>query len=516
MKTVDSHKIRNCLISVFDKTGITEFAKELSSFGITIYSTGGTLKHLIDNGIECHSISEITDFPEILDGRVKTLHPAIHAGLLARLDDDKHLNELKLHNLYSIDMLVVNLYPFEKQLEANAPHDVMVENIDIGGPTMLRAAAKNHQWTAPIVNPNRYKEVIKLLKKNDRTLPLKYREVLAGEVFFHTSYYDSLISEYFQKYNKIEFPERFGIPMKLSQTLCYGENPHQKAAIYGDLSKYLSHHHGKELSYNNILDIDAAMNLIIEFKDPTVAIIKHTNPCGVGSSTDLTDAYKKAYATDAVSPYGGIIIANQTIDEETAEAMHSLFSEIIIAPEFTDEALIILTKKKDRRLIQANLTEYSKCNNFQVKAATNLFLLQEKDSILFDRKKLDVVSKREPSSKEWLSIIFGWKVAKHVKSNAIVFAARDRTLAIGAGQMSRVDSTLIAIEKAKRQGIDLNGSILASDAFFPFPDAVEQAAKVGVTAIVQPGGAISDQEVIDEANNQGIAMLFTGIRHFHH
>jgi len=516
MKTVDNHKIRNCLISVFDKTGIAEFAKELNNFGITIYSTGGTLSHLLDNRIECRSISEITDFPEILDGRVKTLHPAIHAGLLARLDDERHLNELKLHNLFSLDMLVVNLYPFEKQLAANAPHEVMVENIDIGGPTMLRAAAKNHQWTVPIVNPNRYKEVIELLKQNQGALPLKYREILAGEVFFHTSYYDSLISEYFQKYNQIEFPERFGIAMKLSQPLRYGENPHQKAAIYGDLSKYFLHLHGKELSYNNILDIDAAMNLIVEFKDPTVAIIKHTNPCGVGSASNLIEAFNKAFETDTASAYGGIIIVNQIIDEETAQVIHSLFTEIIIAPEFTEEALEILKKKRDRRLIQANLNEYSKSKNLQVKAVTNLFLLQDRDKVLFERKKLNVVTKREPSSKEWLSIIFGWKIAKHVKSNSIVFATQDRTLAIGAGQMSRVDSTLIAIDKAKRQGIDLNGSILASDAFFPFPDVVEQAAKVGVKAIVQPGGAMRDKEVIDEANRQEIAMLFTGIRHFRH
>ncbi|NLO20134.1 MAG: bifunctional phosphoribosylaminoimidazolecarboxamide formyltransferase/IMP cyclohydrolase [Ignavibacteria bacterium] len=516
MKTADSHKIRNCLISVFDKTGVAEFAKELNKLAITIYSTGGTLEHLIENGVNCHSIREITDFPEILDGRVKTLHPAIHSGLLARLDNEKHLNELKLHNLFSLDMLVVNLYPFEKQLDANSPHDVLIENIDIGGPAMLRAAAKNYLWTAPIVNPNRYKEIINLLKKNDESLPKEYREILAGEVFFHTSYYDSLIAEYFQKYNQVEFPERFSIPMKLSQSLRYGENPHQKAAIYGNLSKYFSHLHGKELSYNNILDIDAAMNLIIEFENPTVAIIKHTNPCGVGSGSDLIEAYDKAYATDTVSPYGGIIIVNQMIDEDAAQAMHSLFTEIIIAPEFSEEALAILTKKRDRRLIQANLSEYRKSQNMQVKSVTNLFLLQARDRVLFDRKKLNVPTKREPNSNEWLSIIFAWKIAKHVKSNSIIFSKKDRTLAIGAGQMSRVDSALIAIDKAKREGIDLNGSILASDAFFPYPDAVEQAAKAGVTAIVQPGGAMRDEQVIEEANKHNIAMLFTGIRHFRH
>ncbi|MFC2130764.1 bifunctional phosphoribosylaminoimidazolecarboxamide formyltransferase/IMP cyclohydrolase [Bacteroidota bacterium] len=516
MTTVDKYQIKTALISVSDKTGIIDFAKSLSELGIEIYSTGGTAKQLKDSGINVKSVSELTGFPEIMDGRVKTLHPAVHAGLLARLDDDNHLSQMNEHKFKSIDLLVVNLYPFEETLAKNSPHEELVENIDIGGPTMLRSAAKNYLWSAPVVNPGKYDEIILLLKKNNHCLDEEYRAILAGEVFNHTAYYDSIISQYFRSYNKAELPEKLTLGMPLEQTLRYGENPHQKSMLYGGFNKIFTKLHGKDLSNNNIIDIDAAAKIIIEFKEPTVAIIKHTNPCGVGTADTLTEAYHKAFATDNVSPFGGIIAMNRSVDKEMAETIHSIFTEVLIAPEFTPEALEVLQKKRDRRLITVNFDDLKKVIEYDVKSVTGAYLIQTTDKLLYDPEKLKVVTKRQPTEEEMKALMFAWIITKHVKSNAIVYTSHDRTLGIGAGQMSRVDSARIAVEKAKLMGLDLIGSVVGSDAFFPFSDGVLQAVEAGATAVIQPGGSVRDEEVIAAADEHNIAMIFTGVRHFRH
>ncbi len=515
MLTPDTHKIKRALISVSDKSGIVEFAKQLTELGIEIYSTGGTMKTIADAGIPVKSISDLTGFPEIMDGRVKTLHPKIHAGLLAVLNNEEHLKQMQEHGLESIDLLVVNLYPFEAALEKNLPHDEMIENIDIGGPGMLRAAAKNYLWTAPVTNPNRYDEIINMLKTSG-TINETYRLELAADVFTHTAYYDSLISEYLRKQTKAAEPVKFSIPMKKLQDLRYGENPHQSAALYGDFYNIFKQLHGKALSYNNIIDIDSAAKLILEFDEPTVAIIKHTNPCGVGTAESLTDAWDKAFATDNVSPFGGIITVNRPVDKDFAEKVHGIFTELIIAPEFTEDALDVLRKKRDRRLILADYDALREHLTYDLKSVTGGFLRQDTDTLLLDEEKLRVVTKRQPTEEEMKALLFGWKVCKHVKSNSIVYTSHDRTLGVGAGQMSRVDSARIAVEKAKLMGLDLQGSACASDAFFPFPDGVEQAAEAGATAVIQPGGSIRDEEVIAAADRLGIAMVFTGMRHFKH
>ncbi len=515
MLTPDTHKIKRALISVSDKEGIVEFSKELESLGIEIFSTGGTQKALAAAGVAVKSISELTDFPEIMDGRVKTLHPKIHAGLLAVLDNETHLAQMKEHDLESIDLLIVNLYPFEQALEKNLHHDEMIENIDIGGPGMLRAAAKNYLWTAPIVNPERYTAILAYLKETG-SIPEDYRLKLAADVFTHTAYYDSLISGYIRNKTDDPRPDKFAQPMKLTQHLRYGENPQQYAGLYGDFNKIFKQLHGKELSYNNILDIDAASKLILEFDETALAIIKHTNPCGVATADTLVEAYHKAFATDTVSPFGGIIAVNRTVDKATAEAVHSLFTELIIAPEFTEEALEILTKKKDRRLILANYDLLRESLTYDIKSVAGGFLLQQSDTKLIDENSLKVVTQKNPSPAEYKALMFAWKVCKHVKSNAIVYTSDDRTLAIGAGQMSRVDSARIAVEKAKMMNLDLKGSVVASDAFFPFSDGVLQAVEAGATAVIQPGGSVRDEEVIKAADENNISMMFTGMRHFRH
>ncbi|TAL69200.1 MAG: bifunctional phosphoribosylaminoimidazolecarboxamide formyltransferase/IMP cyclohydrolase [Bacteroidetes bacterium] len=517
MITPENYVIKKAIISVSDKTGIVDFAKELNLLGIEIYSTGGTSKLLSESGIPVKNISELTGFPEILDGRVKTLHPAVHAGLLAELNKEEHQKQLDEHHLTSIDLLVVNLYPFEETLEKQvSTNEEIIENIDIGGPTMLRAAAKNYLWTVVIVNPKWYGEIINLLKNNKKTIPVNVRQELAGEVFTHTAYYDSLISSYFRKVNKIELPEKLIIGMKVQQPLRYGENPHQKAQLYGNFFKIFKQLHGKELSYNNILDIDAASRLIIEFDETALAIIKHTNPSGVAVGNTLSEAYHKAYATDTVAPFGGIIAMNRPVDKETAETIHSLFTEVLIAPEYTEEALQILTKKKDRRLITADLKKLKESLGFEVKSVSGGFLVQSTDMLLYDDSKMKVATKRQPTEKELSALMFGWKITKHVKSNSIVYSAEDRTLAIGAGQMSRVDSSRIAAEKARMMGIDLKGSAVASDAYFPYPDGLLEAVEAGATAVIQPGGSVRDEEVIKAADEKNVAMIFTGLRHFRH
>ena len=518
MLNCNDYQIKTALISVSNKEGIVDFAKELDAMDIEIFSTGGTEKTLRDAGVRVKSITEITHFPECFDGRVKTLHPAIHSGLLAQLDNAEHLEQLSKFNYHSIDLLVVNLYPFEEKLNIeDITHEELVENIDIGGPTMLRAAAKNYKWTAAIINPRRYNQIIDILKTNNKTIPEKIRLELAGEVFQETAYYDSLISNYFNSYNQIHNPEKYTIGLKLDQSLRYGENPHQEAALYGNFTSIFTQLHGKELSFNNIVDINAAVELINEFDLPTVAIIKHTNPCGVGSdSNDITKAWEKAYSTDRESPFGGVIAMNAELNLELAKQIDEIFTEVLIAPSFSDSALELLTKKKNRRLLKVDFDKFNQYRSNDLKSVSGGFLVQTPDNILIDEKNTRVVTNRKPTDTEMQALLFGWKVAKHVKSNAIVYCTQDRTLAIGAGQMSRVDSARIAVEKAKLMGIDLKGSVVASDAFFPFPDGLLKAIEAGATAVIQPGGSVRDEEVIKAANEHNIAMVFTGIRHFKH
>lgn len=514
--TSNSYQIKRALISVSDKSGIIDFAKELINLGIEIFSTGGTASALKEASVPVKSIGQLTGFPEILDGRVKTLHPNIHAGLLAKLDNNQHLNQLDEHHINSIDLLVVNLYPFEETLKKNSTHEELVEKIDIGGPAMLRAAAKNYLWTVPVINPIRYQELISILKENNNKVPESYRMELAGEVYSYTAYYDSVISGYFNKKLGIDFPEKTALPLKSEHTLRYGENPHQLANLYGNFFNIFTKLHGKELSYNNILDIDAASRLIIEFDELTLAIIKHTNPCGVANGNSLSEAFHNAYASDTVSPFGGIIIMNRPVDLDTAETIHPLFTELLIAPSFSEDALAILTKKRDRRIIKADFDLLRNSFSKEIKSVTGGFLMQSSNTQLFDEKSMKVVTNRQPSEDEMKSLLFGWKIVKHVKSNAIVFSASDRLLAVGAGQMSRVDSSRIAIEKAELMGIDLKGSTMASDAYFPYADGLNKAIEAGATAVIQPGGSVRDQEVIDAANENNIAMVFTGMRHFKH
>ncbi|MCX6154291.1 MAG: bifunctional phosphoribosylaminoimidazolecarboxamide formyltransferase/IMP cyclohydrolase [Candidatus Kapabacteria bacterium] len=517
MKTPETHQIKKALISVSDKNGIVEFASKLSELGIDIYSTGGTATLLKKSGINVLNVSDLISFPEILDGRVKTLHPIIHAGLLADLGKHEHLEQLTKHGISSIDLLIVNLYPFEETLsKVGVEHDELIENIDIGGPTMLRSAAKNYKWTAPVVNPARYDEILKMLIENNLCIGTDYRCNLAGDVFSHTAYYDSLISGYFNKTNEIGIPDKFAVPMKVYQGLRYGENPHQLASFYGNFEKIYQKLHGKELSYNNILDIDGASKLCSEFSDPAFIIIKHTNPCGVGVGENLIDAYNKALSTDNVSAFGGIFAVNRIMDLDTAKVIHGIFSEVIIAPDYTDEALELLSKKKDRRLIRINYENLKIENNYDFRAVAGGVLFQQSDKLLVDKDNLKVVTKRQPTEEEYKALMFAWTIAKHVKSNTIVYANKDRTLGIGAGQMSRVDSSRIAIEKAKMMGLDLKGSAMASDAFFPFADGLLMAVEAGATAVIQPGGSVRDNEVIQVADENGIAMVFTGMRHFKH
>ncbi len=522
----EKKKIRTAIISVYEKQGIVEFAKGLNELGIEIYSTGGTFKILQENSIPIKNITELTNFPEILDGRVKTLHPAIYAGILARMDLPVHLEQLAQHSIKPIDLVVCNLYPFEKTLGLlgsqstynpnSTEHFELLEMIDIGGPSMLRASAKNYHWTLPVVNPNRYNELLRILKDNDCFVDESIRLEYAFEAFQYVAHYDSVIAKYFEKISGKKFENYFNISFPLELPLRYGENPHQKGYLFGNFTKIFRKLHGKELSFNNILDIDSSARLILEFDSPTVAIIKHTNPCGVGTDDNLVNAFNKAFETDRVSPFGGIIVTNRQVDEDFANLVHPIFTEVIIAPEFSQTAFEILSKKRDRRLIQVDFQELKNSLETDFRSVAGGVLVQDFDSTLFRSEDFRVVTNREPTEEEFQALIFAWKVVKHVKSNAIVFAAKDRTLGIGAGQMSRVDSTLIAVKKAKQMGLNLEGSVVASDAFFPFADGLIEAAKAGATAVIQPGGSVRDSEVIQAANDLDVAMIFTGMRHFKH
>jgi phosphoribosylaminoimidazolecarboxamide formyltransferase/IMP cyclohydrolase len=514
----DNYRIRTALISVSDKQGITEFAQSLHNMGIKLISTGGTAAMLRAAGLPVELVSQRTGFPEIMDGRVKTLHPAVHGALLARLDDQQHQQAMAEHGIESIDLAVINLYPFQNTLAnpASTPQDI-IENIDIGGPAMVRASAKNFEWTAIAVNPQDYPLILQELEQNG-CISLELRRNLAGKAFAHTAHYDAMIAGYFARQNQVEFPREYTVPALAAQHLRYGENPHQKAYLYGDFNSIYKQLHGKELSYNNIMDTDAAARLVLEFDQPAVAIIKHTNPCGVGMGETLTEAYHKAFATDTVSPFGGILAFNREIDAECAATIHPLFAEVLIAPGYTEEALALLTKKKDRRLLICDYQALQKAivSGKQIRSIAGGLLVQNEDAELYREEDLKIVTQRQPDENEKQAMIFAWKVAKHVKSNAIVYALADRTLAIGAGQMSRVDSARIAVKKAQDAGLSLQGCAVASDAFFPFADGMLQAVEAGATCVIQPGGSVRDAEVIAAADEHNVAMICTGMRHFRH
>lgn len=509
---------KRALISVSDKTGIVEFAKGLKEAGFEIISTGGTSKTLQDNGLEVIGISEITGFPEILDGRVKTLHPNVHAAVLAKHGDEGHKAQLAEHHIEPIQLVCVNLYPFQSTIsKPDVTVEDAIENIDIGGPTMLRSSAKNHEYVTVIVDSEDYPKVLAELKENGGVSKTTNRR-LAAKVFRHTAAYDAVISEYMTELAEEENPESLTVTYELKQSLRYGENPHQKAAFYkkplGSVfsiaeAKQL---HGKELSYNNINDADAALQIVKEFKEPAAVAVKHMNPCGVGVGATILEAFEKAYEADSTSIFGGIIALNREVDKATAEKLHEIFLEIIIAPGFTKEALDVLTSKKNLRLLTIDFHAAKKPER-KLTSIEGGLLVQDRDAYSLKDAEVKVATKREPTAEEWKALELGWKIVKHVKSNAIVVCDDQMTLGVGAGQMNRVGAAKIALEQA---GERVAGSALASDAFFPMDDTVEAAAKAGVTAIIQPGGSKKDQDSINKADEYGIAMVFTGVRHFKH
>jgi phosphoribosylaminoimidazolecarboxamide formyltransferase/IMP cyclohydrolase len=508
-------KITRALISVSNKKGVAEFARALEKKGVDIISTGGTAELLRKEGVPVRDISSFTDFPEVLEGRVKTLHPRVHGGLLFKRGNELHEKQAKECGFQPIDLVVVNLYPFEATIQKpGVTLAEAIEQIDIGGPSMLRSAAKNYESVTVVVDPADYDAVLEDMRDHEGETTLKLRERLAIKAFIKTSDYDRAIGSFLNQEQSTD--ASFSLSLPLVTRLRYGENPHQTAALYGDFDEHFQKLHGKELSFNNILDISAATNLIAEFSEPTVAILKHTNPCGVGSDPDLREAWEKAFATDKQAPFGGVIVCNRPVNETLAKAISEIFSEVIIAPDFETEARALFQKKKNLRLIRALTPPASKESQQDIRSVVGGLLAQDKDSGQLVDLATKVVTKREPTKEELAAMIFGWRVVKHVKSNAIVYAAADRTLGIGAGQMSRVDASRIAVWKANEAGLFLTGSAVASDAFFPFPDGLLAAADAGATCAIQPGGSVRDEEVIAAANDRGLAMIFTGVRHFRH
>jgi len=523
------NKITRAIISVSDKTGIVEFAKALKELGVEILSTGGTAKAFHQAGIDAIEIADYTLSPEILDGRLKTLHPKIHGGILGMRDNKDHQREMKENSIELIDLVVVNLYPFEETIsKKDCSFEHAVENIDIGGPTMLRAAAKNHKDVAVVCDPKDYDDIINELKKNNCAISDKTKFHLCKKVFLHTARYDSAIITYLSKLTDekavMDMPEHIGFTFSKVQDLRYGENPHQKACFYREntdvkgpsliTAKQL---HGKELSYNNIMDADAVIEIVTEMSSYPFAavVVKHSNPCGVAVSEKfMQDAFIMARDCDPVSAFGGIIGVNKILDEETAKSILETFFEVIVAPDFDDQAKQLLMAKKNMRLLKIdNLGKDSNLVGINLRKVVGGLLVQDRDTIIENIRDAKVVTKRKPSDEEWQALEFAWKVCKHVKSNAIVYADKNKTLGIGAGQMSRVDSSKIAVMKAMSA---LKGSVVASDAFFPFRDGVDEAAKAGARAVIQPGGSIRDDEVIKAADEHGLAMVFTGTRHFKH
>ena len=520
--------IKRALVSVSDKTGIVDFCRELSLLGVEIFSTGGTLKSLQDAGVSAASISTITGFPEIMDGRVKTLHPKIHGGLLAVRENADHVKQAAENGISFIDMVVVNLYPFEATVaKQDVTFEDAIENIDIGGPSMLRSAAKNNESVTVVTDSADYALVLQEMRENNCATKRATRLLLALKVFELTSRYDRAIASYLAGAvggAQSEAATRMTVSLERELDMRYGENPHQSAGLYRltdengtrSFEDFFEKLHGKELSYNNMLDIAAAVSLIEEFRneEPTVVIIKHTNPCGVAQASTLAEAYRRAFSTDTQAPFGGIIAFNRPLDMEAAKAVNEIFTEILIAPAFEDGVLEMLMKKKDRRLVRQ--TNVMPKGGWEFKSTPFGMLVQERDSKIVAKEDLTVVTKRQPTEEEIADMMFAWKICKHIKSNTILYVKNRQTFGVGAGQMSRVDSSKIARWKASEVGLDLHGSVVASDAFFPFSDGLLAAAEAGVTAVIQPGGSIRDSDVIEAADANNLAMVFTGMRHFKH
>ncbi len=519
------NKIKRVVISVSDKEGISNFAKGLKEFDVEILSTGGTAKQLRDAGVKVMDISEYTGSPEILDGRVKTLHPKIYGGVLALRDNDAHLQQMAENNLEPIDMIVVNLYPFEEVIKKeDVDFKEAIENIDIGGPTMLRAAAKNYQYVTIVTHPEDYKELLKELKKNKGSISPETNFKLAVKAFSYVSRYDAAISNFLgaidQNGEKTKFPPSLTIHMDKKMKLRYGENPHQEGSFYvqsGFEEPCISNSiqlQGKELSLNNIYDTDAALEAVKDFSETACVVVKHNNPCGVATDESVVNAFLKAKACDPVSSFGGIVAFNREVDEAVASEIAAMFLEVVIAPGFSEKALEVLSSKKNLRVMKTPELPLKSNAGLDFKKVIGGALIQDRDTgIDKDFDNMKVLTKRKPTDEELSALKFGWKVCKHVKSNAIVFAREGQTVGIGAGQMSRVDSVKIATIKAE---LPTKGAVLASDAFFPFRDGIDEAVKAGITAIVQPGGSIRDQDIIDACDEHGIAMVFTGFRHFKH
>jgi len=523
--------VRRTLISVSDKTGIVEFARALSLKGVELVSTGGTSAALQREGLTVRDVSELTGFPEIMDGRVKTLHPLVHGGLLGIRDDAEHQDAMKQHGIAAIDLVVINLYPFEEVRFGGGDYASIVENIDIGGPAMVRASAKNHAYVAIVTDPSDYERVLEALEQHNGALPYRLRQELAAKAYARTAAYDAAISQWFAETLEVEAPEWRAFGGKLAQVMRYGENPHQQAGFYltGEKRPGVATAHqvqGKQLSYNNINDTDAAFELVSEF-DPArtaaVAIIKHANPCGVAEGATIAEAYRKALACDPVSAFGGIVALNRTLDAEAAEEIAKIFTEVIIAPDATEEAQAIIAQKKNLRLLLTGGVADPRQPGLAAKTVSGGLLVQNRDNGVVDDLDLKVVTKRAPTEAELADLRFAFRVAKHVKSNAIVYTKDLATVGVGAGQMSRIDSARIAARKAvdaaEAAGLAeplTKGCVVASDAFFPFADGLLSAVEAGATAVIQPGGSMRDDEVIKAADEHGIAMVFTGMRHFRH
>jgi phosphoribosylaminoimidazolecarboxamide formyltransferase/IMP cyclohydrolase len=528
--TENLRKIRRALLSVSNKTGLVEFAQSLNALGVDLLSTGGTARLLRDAGLPVRDVADLTKFPEMMDGRVKTLHPNVHGGLLALRDNAEHVEALNKHSIEEIDLLAVNLYPFEATVAAGADYDTAIENIDIGGPAMIRAAAKNHGFVAVAVDPSDYDQITQEMSANGGATTYATRQKLAQQAYARTAAYDAAVSTWMASAAPIKTPKTVAFAGTLAQVLRYGENPHQGAAFYTDGSHSpgvatARQLQGKALSYNNINDTDAAFSMVSELDraTPACAIIKHANPCGVSAGKDLASAYQAAFDCDRTSAFGGIVAFNQTLDADTAKLVLQIFTEVVIAPDATDAAIALFAEKKNLRLLLTGALSESAVKGKAWRQVTGGILVQDQDNGMIDANDLQIVTKRSPTAAELDDLLFAWKVAKHVKSNAIVYAKNQSTVGIGAGQMSRIDSTRIAARKSGDMATEMGqdqkttvGSVVASDAFFPFADGLLAAAEAGATAIIQPGGAMRDDDVIKAADEAGLAMVFTGMRHFRH
>jgi len=512
--------VKRALLSVSDKRGIVDFARGLAELGVELVSTGGTAAELAAAGLEVRAIEDFTGFPEMMDGRVKTLHPRLYAGLLAVRDNPAHAAAAHEHDIEMVDLVCVNLYPFERTIARLGVSDrEAIENIDIGGPTMIRAAAKNHAYAAVVVKPESYDAVIEEMRENDGSLGFTTRQELAAQAFHDTARYDTAIARWFAE-RADDFPPLLVRAFEKVTDLSYGENPHQRAAYYqgvGERTHLLSmvkQHHGKQLSFNNLLDLDSARALARDFDEPACTIVKHNNPCGAAAAATPLEAYRGAFECDPLSAFGGVIAFNRPVDEELAKALHEQFIEVLMAPGYSDEALAVLTQKQNIRILEDQEKRTVPLGEAQVRQVQGGILVQDRDTVRLERDGMEVVTARQPTEQEWSDLLFAWRVCKHVKSNAIVLSVGDATVGIGAGQMSRVDSVRIAVEKCRRD--TLEGAVMASDAFFPFADGPALAIEAGIRAIIQPGGSVRDEEVIAAADAAGVAMVMTKRRHFRH